>query len=563
MTTLVVLVVVLSMTLRVPEAAISAYMVFFVTRPSVKMTAVTGLGLTVAAMVAIAVTFLAYSICLDSPALRLPVMFGLTLFGMYFSRVSPLGPIGFAIGFIVTLGLSLADSIGVPELLVRGLLWVGIAVIYPSLLVTFAELAFGEPATVKFAAGLGRWQSQARHCGSGDERLTQTTLARRWLELQIGTAELVELAAGVPKSQRESTHRLVYHLDRELALALVAREFGPMSGPTNVDADVIAAERSDRAEDKAEAASERFSATEVRLLVEDATSNTAYLRFAVKSALSVMLAYMTYTVLGWSSIRTAMITCFFVAGESVGDTLQKLRLRLTGALVGGLLAIATIVWLVPHLDTVLGLVVLTVVGTLPAAWIATASPRIAYAGWQMAIAFYLCTLTGFSPSLDMVAARDRVIGILLGNAIVTWVHQGLWPVPAHVHAKGLLKEVWRDCSRLRELSMASAAGGYRLRQRILGGLVRAAAAVEAVRSERRSVTVSGRHEVHRALLACSQLTLLVVAERALAEPRAESDARDPRLAHAIGRRIAELQLLVTAGDPQPRARAPRVLSNTG
>jgi multidrug resistance protein MdtO len=39
------------------------------------------------------------------------------------------------------------------------------------------------------------------------------------------------------------------------------------------------------------------------------------------------------------------------------------------------------------------------------AWVAAGSPRVAYAGFQMAFAFFLCVIQGPGPSFDMTIAR--------------------------------------------------------------------------------------------------------------------------------------------------------------
>ena len=56
------------------------------------------------------------------------------------------------------------------------------------------------------------------------------------------------------------------------------------------------------------------------------------------------------------------------------------------------------------------------------------SPRISYVGFQFAFAFFLCVIQGTKPGFDMVVARDRVIGILLGNFVVYLLFTNVWPV---------------------------------------------------------------------------------------------------------------------------------------
>ncbi len=117
-----------------------------------------------------------------------------------------------------------------------------------------------------------------------------------------------------------------------------------------------------------------------------------------------------------------------MAQDNLGATIHKLSLRILGAVIGGALGIGAIVFVLPHLDSAGGLAVLTGAVMLPAAWIATGSELISYMGLQMAFAFCLTVLQGFSRTTNMATGRDRMIGILLGNVLMSVVFTYLWPV---------------------------------------------------------------------------------------------------------------------------------------
>src|SRR5262249_13538069 len=162
---------------------------------------------------------------------------------------------------------------------------------------------------------------------------------------------------------------------------------------------------------------------------EAAAKKTESIQFALKVTLAAMTAYLIYTGLDWSGIHTALITCFFVAQDSVGATIHKLTLRILVAIIGAALGIAAIVFVLPHLESAGGLALVTGAVMLPAAWIATGSQSISYMGLQIAFAFCLTVLQGFSRTSHMVVGRDRVIGILLGNVFMSLVFTFLCHLP--------------------------------------------------------------------------------------------------------------------------------------
>jgi multidrug resistance protein MdtO len=65
-----------------------------------------------------------------------------------------------------------------------------------------------------------------------------------------------------------------------------------------------------------------------------------------------------------------------------------------------------------------------------ATWVFTSSPRIAYAGRQMALAYELVHLSDPRYNVDLTQVRDRVFGIFLGLIAMWLIFDRLWTHPA-------------------------------------------------------------------------------------------------------------------------------------
>jgi multidrug resistance protein MdtO len=180
-----------------------------------------------------------------------------------------------------------------------------------------------------------------------------------------------------------------------------------------------------------------------RLLVADAFSNPAHWQFALKTTMAVMASYVIYQLLDWPGMRTAVVTCFFVALSSLGETVHKLLLRLSGAMIGGAIAALCIVFVLPHLTDIGQLCLLVAVVSVGAAWVATSSELLSYAGMQIAFAFFLGVLQGYAPATDLTVLRDRVAGILLGNIVITIIFSSFWPQSARSGVRAALAEALR------------------------------------------------------------------------------------------------------------------------
>ena len=348
----VVLCVIISMTLQVPELDLTAYMVFFVSKESKKLTTLTGILGFIGATVGIAGTLLLYKFTYGHPELRIPGMAIALFLGMYLSRVFVIGPLGFLIGFVVTYTQSLGEQIPSPELLVRGSLWAWVALVYGFALTLVLNLLF--------------------------------------------LPDVADPSEHPPKPKRSEPDR---H----------------------------------------------------RLFVPDAFTNPAHVHFALKVTFAPMLCYIVYMAIDWSGIHTALITCTFIALESTGATLHKGVLRIGGCIIGGALALFTIVFLMPHMVTIASLVVVVAGASAIAGWVATGSEMISYAGLQIAFAFFYSVFQGYAPDTDLDNVRNRVVGILFGLIVTGLVFQYIWPERTIDRFRDALRQALRQVARLLEI----------------------------------------------------------------------------------------------------------------
>ena len=172
------------------------------------------------------------------------------------------------------------------------------------------------------------------------------------------------------------------------------------------------------------------------VLTPDAFSNLDHLKFGLKGGLAASLCYIIYNSIAWPGISTAVTTCLLTALSTVGSSRQKQVLRFAGAIVGGFFfgMVAQIV-ILPYLDSIAGFTVLFIAVSAVGAWFATSSPRLAYFGVQVIVAFYLINLQEFREQISLGVARDRVVGILLGLSVMWLVFDQLWGTLASVEIR--------------------------------------------------------------------------------------------------------------------------------
>jgi multidrug resistance protein MdtO len=452
--------VVLAMVFQVPLPAYMAYVVLLISRDEVAGTIATALGGLAAASLAVTLSLLFYIVDASEPALRIVLLAASTFAGIFVARTFALGPIVFLGAFILVLSQTLLDDVPSPEAMTHFLLWLWMVVAIPVVVTVAVNLALGVSPVVALQGRIRAFASElGAHIGGGApggfgqcgeslaEAMSLLPRAQSWSaglkaydkadRLILGTlAEILVLTRLLPAGTNRERQRLAAML-RTSITRWVGGAPVPDDRPTASTgqttptecalADALV-ELDGQVTQRAAEVPAAHRATHKRRWVPDAFTNRGHVHFALKVTAAVVAAYVTYTLLAWPGIRTAVTTCFFVALSSLGETMHKLTLRLSGALIGGLAAGLCIVFVIPLLTDIGQLAVLVAVAAMACGWVASSSERIAYAGLQMAFAFFLGVLQDYGPPTDLTVLRDRMVGIFVGNIWMSIVFGALWPV---------------------------------------------------------------------------------------------------------------------------------------
>jgi multidrug resistance protein MdtO len=465
---------------QTPEPALTAYIVFFLNREDRATSIVMNVVLLLVITVVIGLVIAAAMLVANDPMWRVVAMTVISFGVLFLASASKLRPLGAILAMIVAFGLDELGKVQVGELATRGFLYVWLFVAIPVAVSMVVNFLLAPPPRRLAERAIARrlWLAAAmlRTPDAGTRRSFNACL-------QQGSAQIqgwLGLAAREKTSHPDDLAALRQAVESTLALLSAidvadSSKEAPLPGPLReyiaktmeemaailstgrypVDivwqppdddpllfplAEQVRLEIRDAlvefatAPGKAALAEEKKAAPPGEkqeaggFFVPDAFTNPEHVQYAVKTTGAAMFCYVLYSLLDWQSIHTCFITVYIVALTTTAETVEKLTLRVLGALVGAAVGIGAIVFVVPSLTSIQALMALVFVGTLGAGYVAAGSPRISYAGFQIAFAFFLCVVQGSAPAFDMTIARDRVIGILLGNLVVYVLFTNLWPV---------------------------------------------------------------------------------------------------------------------------------------
>jgi multidrug resistance protein MdtO len=460
---------------QTPDQALSVYLVFFLNHNDRAVSLVTNFLLVALVTVIIGFVLLVAMAVVNDPMWRVVSMTAISIAILFAAAASRLRPIGGTIALVVGYALDLLGTtpLGIGEVATRSLLYAWLFVAIPAGISLIVNLLFAPPprrlAERAIARGL---ELSAAMLTVPDENIRpkfREHLRERTAEIQklLGLAEREKTSrpadVAALKQAGNSTTLLMSAIDvmdrnPEARLTLpvadyLARTLREMSGIvraggypvrigwdppemeralTPLEADVLVDIKeaiihfaeANSSENRVEAAHKKGGG----FFAPDVFSNPEYIQYALKTTAAAMFCYFLYSLLDWPGIHTAFLTCYIVSLGTTAETVEKLTLRILGCLVGAAAGYATMIFLIPNLTSITALMVVVFAGALAAGYVAAGSQRISYAGFQMAFAFFLCVIQGPSPAFDLTIARDRVIGILIGNVVVYVLFTNLWPI---------------------------------------------------------------------------------------------------------------------------------------
>ncbi|NEY30320.1 FUSC family protein [Escherichia coli] len=452
-----IIVVILSQTLQIPDLALSLIVVFFVTQTNIVVTKLTGLFFIISIALAVAASLLILKITWDVPFLRILLASLVAFISLFMMRASKYGVIFYLVALIVIFSQSFVDVSSDSEEIIRNILWVWVAMTYAIAVTLIINALFlpSEPekllnktliSQLNHIADLLTPDSELKRkentlASIGQDlqslyKLLQYTKSRTRLSSDDHTAQLA-MVTMVSELRSLSCHlpvELINPKARDAALSIKSVCEGMAVGlkktsdcltPTfiNTNAENVTLNQMAKvinnydqnknvSYDNSPSQKKNFS-----FFVPDAFSNKIYVTYALKTLLSALICYVFYTATDWFGIHTIMLTCLVVAQPGLGKTQRKITLRLFGAIAGSIAALVAIVFILPNLTTLFGLLLLSVPIFMLCSWIATGPENISYAGIQMLLTFSLAVLNGFTPVNDLTEVRDRIVGVILGIII--------------------------------------------------------------------------------------------------------------------------------------------------
>lgn len=494
-----VLVLITMMVLQMPFVAYALYVIFMVGRDSPAITLRTGIALSSASACALSIALVVVILTDNDPMARVLSLAAITFVAGMITMATSMPSLGSGWGFVFCIGIGLWENHTAADTLVKNTLWLFAAVSTGLAVAIAVEYVFATRSPADKLAEQLRIRYRALdtmfkvYAGNSTEEQRRTAAENVSRLAAAGYTGMVQLYSqlvdrdldrgNLPMGVYAHITMLAELLDNSAAFGLqtdlvdrdirsrcetLARQCSQLASEFRIDptrkldlkdsASVTYLDRVETiiwsigtmssADDGMRPNLVAFPSKRVPLLIPGAIWKRENVAFALKISLCATICYILYHAVDWPGISTSVATVMFTGLSHTGAMKQKLALRLFGATIGGLvLGIGAEVFLFPFMDSITALVV--VIGSIAflCAWV-SGGPRFNYVGLQMAFAFYLTSLEGFSAPTELAPARDRFVGILLAVFVMWFVLDQVWPVRTITAMRRVVASVLKDASQV-------------------------------------------------------------------------------------------------------------------
>jgi multidrug resistance protein MdtO len=442
---------------KTPEIALTVYVVFFLNKPDRTSSMLLTVAIVIVITIVVGILILIAPPLLANPGLRVLMMAVISFVMMFLGSASKLKPLASILALVIAYALDILGSVPLGEAATRGVLYLWLFFGIPAFVSSVVNLLIApsprslvqkeiaellRAAATALAERTGAGGHHSMHFLLMEDAETQKHLKLAGLE-KTSSAENIAALKGasdcvvtvlaavqlmLDEPQGMPTQSVVAMVESTLiGLAEIFEAGGYPARVEPIEVDADCSELAISAMAFLNSGLTQFGEVRPAVHVEkgeksgffqgDAFTNPVHVQFALKITGAAMLCYLVYSILSWPGIHTALITCYIVALTTAAESVEKLTLRIVGCLAGAGLGLIVMLWVIPRTTDIADLAAIVFAGAFLAAWIAAGNKHISYAGFQLAFAYFLCVIQGPSPSFDMVVARDRVLGILLGNIV--------------------------------------------------------------------------------------------------------------------------------------------------
>lgn len=468
----------IAMMFQIPESAISCYLVIFLMKADGAENTIVATAAIIAITLLVALMIPVLQWTVESALLRILVMIVVSFVFIFIGAASKLGEGGSIVALIIAFILSLVNEVPINGVISFALRYAWEMAILPMFVIAGFCLFFG-----RWSLSLLRDELRERLLLARDVLLENNAVAAASLQEKLGAAnddenkrsmlvkilhqtstdKAAKIQTDIPASYQllfavsalpadttvERKKQYIEHIDDmvealDKGAEIPSPELEPRPSESRHEAGILQALRNIGGSEK----TEYSKGSGDRFFAADAFTNPVYQRFALKTTLAAVLCYVFYAAINWQGIHTAMVTCYVASLGTAGDTIHKLTLRITGCLIGATIGIVSLIFLMPQLESVGGLMVLVFSVALLAAWVTAGSEKVSYGGVQIGLAFTLTVLQGFGPTTDIDTARDRIVGILVGNFAVYIVSTLIWPAPVATIIRQRLADAARKIAEI-------------------------------------------------------------------------------------------------------------------